>query len=101
MGDEELRKINVQYLKHDCYTDVISFEYNIENAISGDIFISFDRIIYNSKKFDTDPENEVYRVIVHGLLHLIGYDDKTENEIRIIREKENFHMCQIVNTNPK
>lgn len=101
IGDEELKKMNIEYLKHDYYTDVISFEYNVENMISGDIFISFDRIIDNSNKFGEDQMNEVNRVMVHGLLHLLGYKDKSANEIKVIREKENFYMGQIINPDPK
>ena len=101
MGDEELKEINKDYLKHDYYTDVISFNYNIGTTISGDIFISYDRIIENSNKFETGTLNELNRVMVHGLLHLLGYNDKSEKEKRVIREKENYYLGQILNKNPK
>lgn len=101
MGDEELKEINRKYLKHDLYTDVITFNYNIKNEISGDIFISYDRILENSAKYDAETENEVNRVIIHGLLHLLGYNDKLEREILVIREKENYYMGQIVNPDLK
>lgn len=101
MGDEELKEINSKYLKHDLYTDVITFNYNIKNEISGDIFISYDRILENSAKYGAETENEVNRVIIHGLLHLLGYNDKLKKEILVIREKENYYMGQIVNPDLK
>ncbi len=100
-GDKELRKMNHDYLKHDYYTDVISFEYNIEKSISGDIFISFDRIIDNSKMLGIEKIDEVNRVMVHGLLHLLGYRDKTESEKRTIREKEDYYLGKIVTPKSK
>lgn len=101
IGDEELKKINIKYLKHDYYTDVICFNYNIEKDISGDIFISYDRVIENSEKFGTDIVIEVYRVMVHGLLHLLGYNDKSKDEILKIREKENYYLNRIINPDSK
>ncbi len=101
MGDEELKEINSKYLKHDYYTDVISFNYNIKDEISGDIFISYDCILENSAKYGAETESEVNRVIIHGLLHLLGYNDKIKREIKIIREKENYYMGQIVNPDLK
>ena len=101
MGDEDLIKINVEYLKQDYYTDVICFNYNSEKVISGDIFISYDRIVENSDEFRAEIINEVYRVMVHGLLHLLGYNDKFENEIRKIREKENYYLNRIINPDSK
>ena len=101
IGDEELREININFLKRNYYTDVISFDYNNEDIISGDIFISYDRIIENSGKFATDKINEVNRVMVHGLLHLLGYDDKSKEEIRLIREKEDHYLAQVMSQNNK
>ena len=80
VGDEELRKINMKYLKHDYYTDVISFEYSGDNVVSGDIFISFDQIVYNSNMLGVLKIYELHRVMVHGFLHLLGYGDKTKKE---------------------
>ena len=101
MGDDELKKINSKYLKHDYYTDVITFNYNIENEISGDIFISYDRIVENAARYGSDKDNEVNRVMIHGILHLLGYNDKRENEILRIRKKEDYYLGQIVSQDLK
>lgn len=80
-SDEELLKINQQYLNHDTYTDIITFDYSKDaqkEAISGDIFISIDRVRENAKKFGKTKENELQRVIIHGVLHLLGHKDKTK-----------------------
>ncbi|MEA1899011.1 MAG: rRNA maturation RNase YbeY [Bacteroidota bacterium] len=101
MGDDELKEINSKYLKHDYYTDVITFNYNIENKISGDIFISYDRIVENAASYGVDKSNEVNRIIIHGILHLLGYNDKRKREILRIREKENYYLGQIVSQDLK
>lgn len=93
-SDEELRKINIKYLKKDYFTDVISFEYNIENIISGDIFISFDRVSENAKDIGISQTMELHRVMLHGLLHLLGYNDKSKSEKKEIRKKENFYLAK-------
>lgn len=94
-SDEYLLKINKQYLNHDYYTDIITFDYVDENIISGDLFISFDRIIDNAKQFDTELIREVYRVVFHGILHLIGYNDKTDDEQKLMTKKENFYLGEV------
>ncbi len=94
-SDEYLLKINKQYLSHDYYTDIITFDYVDENIISGDLFISFDRIIDNAKQFDTELIREVYRVVFHGILHLVGYNDKTADEQKLMTEKENFYLSEV------
>ena len=94
-SDKYLLDINVNYLKHNYYTDIITFNYVEEDTISGDLFISVDRVIDNSKKFNTIWIKELYRVIFHGLLHLIGYNDKTEEEKKLMREKENFYLSEV------
>ncbi len=94
-SDEYLLKMNKQYLSHDYYTDIITFDYVDENIISGDLFISFDRIIDNAKQFDTELIREVYRVVFHGILHLVGYNDKTADEQKLMTEKENFYLSEV------
>lgn len=90
-NDEYLLSINKQYLNHDYYTDTISFSYNSENKINGDIFISIDRVKENSVFFKTSFEDELYRVMIHGFLHLLGFEDKSTdedtNEMIILQEK--------------
>ena len=89
-SDEYLLVVNKKYLEHDTYTDIITFDYT-ENSeiISGDIFISIDRVKENAKEFKVAFEEELRRVIIHGVLHLLGYPDKKPNEEKIMREKEN------------
>ncbi len=91
-SDNFLLGMNKTYLKHDFYTDVITFDYCENDIISGDIFISIDRIKENAKTFKTTFENELYRVMIHGILHLVGYNDKTDKEQKQMREKENFYL---------
>jgi rRNA maturation RNase YbeY len=76
VGDLELLEINKQFLNHDTYTDIITFDYNENNTINGEIFISVDRIIENAIKNNVSYDNELHRVMVHGILHLCGYSDK-------------------------
>lgn len=87
--DEQELEINKQFLNHNFFTDIITFDYVEKNVISGDIFISLDRVKENSKIFETDFNNELFRVIIHGILHLLGYEDKTLEEKNLMREKEN------------
>ena len=88
-SDEFLHTINVQYLNHDDYTDIITFDNSEEDeAIEGDIFISIDRVIDNSSKFRSAPEQELLRVMAHGVMHLCGYNDKSDEEARVMRGKE-------------
>lgn len=80
-SDEHLLEINKQYLNHDTYTDIVTFDYSKEDKklpVSGDIFISVDRVKENSIKFSKSFEDELHRVIIHGILHLLGYTDKTK-----------------------
>lgn len=87
-SDDHLLSINIQFLQHDYYTDVITFDYSGNNIISGDIFISVDRVLNNSEIFGDNYTSELVRVIFHGLLHLLGYKDKTPDEAAIMRQKE-------------
>ena len=91
-SDDYLLNINKQYLDHDYYTDIITFNYVENKTISGDLFISVERITENAANYDTDMEKELLRVIFHGILHLIGYNDKTEEEKKLMRQKEDFYL---------
>jgi len=87
-SDSYLLKINNDFLQHDYFTDIITFNYNELNNLSGDIFISLDTVKSNSIAFNTSFENELLRVIIHGVLHLLGFNDKTDSESIIMRSKE-------------
>jgi rRNA maturation RNase YbeY len=93
--DNYLKEINLQYLHHDYFTDIITFDYTNQKVISGDLFISIDRVKENAKDNNVAFLNELYRVIIHGILHLCGYNDKTVSEKTIIREKENEFVSLI------
>ena len=95
--DEYLLGINKQYLEHDYYTDIITFPINnSKTAIKSDIYISVDRVIENAKSYGVSTIQECYRVIAHGLLHLCGYDDATDDEKRIMRERENYYLDKVL-----
>ena len=88
-SDEKILEINKKYLKHDYYTDIITFDYSAKNVISGDIFISLDTVKSNSEKYMTDYDEELRRVIIHGILHLCGIDDKTVEDSKYMTKCEN------------
>ncbi len=88
-SDEELFKINVQYLNHHTYTDIITFDYCEDDIVNGDIIISVERVTENAKKFKVDFSQELHRVIIHGVLHLCGYKDKSAKDSEKMRAKEN------------
>lgn len=92
-SDEYLLTVNRQFLKHDYYTDIITFDYCEGDLLSGDLLISVDSVRDNASHFGTDFDEELHRVIVHGLLHLIGYDDHSKEDRKRMREKENFYLC--------
>lgn len=97
--DEYLLQINQEHLQHDYYTDIISFDYTVGNEISGDMFISIDRVKDNAIDFNVSFEEELKRVLVHGVLHYCGYKDKSEKEELLMRSKEDeklamFHVEQ-------
>ncbi len=87
--DEELLKTNIQFLKHNTYTDIITFDSCEGEKINGDIIISVERVNENARKFKTDFETEIKRVIIHGVLHLCGYKDKSAKDAELMRKKEN------------
>jgi len=95
--DDYLVEINQQYLNHDTLTDIISFDYTMGNEISGDVYISIDRVRENAGDFKVSFEEELKRVLVHGVLHYCGYKDKTEADEQLMRSKEDekikmFHV---------
>lgn len=87
--DEYLHKLNVEFLGHDTLTDIISFDYRVGKQINGEIYISVERVIDNSKDFDTNFEEELHRVMIHGIFHFCGYKDKSDTDERSMRNKEN------------
>ena len=91
-SDNYILDVNVKYLGHDYFTDIITFDYCVKNILSGDLFISIDTVRDNAEFYKTEFNDELNRVIVHGLLHLIGYDDHTPEEQKIMREKENYYL---------
>ena len=97
--DDYLHAINMQYLNHDTLTDIISFDYSVGNELHGDVFISVERVVENAQDFDVTFEEELRRVLVHGILHYCGYKDKNEEDENLMRRKEEekmkmFHVKQ-------
>jgi rRNA maturation RNase YbeY len=93
MSDEQLHKLNVEYLNHDTYTDIITFDMSEGDEIAGDLYISIERVKDNAEELDTFWEEELDRVMIHGLLHLIGYGDKTKTDQAEMRAKENEYLA--------
>lgn len=93
-SDKFLHNINVKSLEHDTLTDVITFHYGENDEIEGEIYISLDRVKDNAKTFNKDFENELLRVIVHGMLHLCGYNDVSDEEEANMRKKEDFYLSK-------
>ena len=92
-SDNYILDVNQRYLNHDYFTDIISFDYCEGNVISGDLFISIDTVRDNAEFYKADSfDNELQRVMVHGVLHLIGYDDHTPEDQALMREKENYYL---------
>jgi len=94
--DERILEVNRQFLQHDYYTDIITFDYSGHGIISGDIFISLDTIKSNALKFEERFEKELHRVIIHGILHLCGQNDKTPEEQTEMTRKENLALQEII-----
>lgn len=92
-SDEYLYQLNVEYLQHDTYTDVITFPYS-DDSVEGDIFISVERTRDNAQDFGVSPMHELHRVIIHGVLHLIGYDDHSDEDEAAMRAKENHYLAK-------
>ena len=92
-SDQYLLEINKKHLNHDYYTDIITFDYCVEKIVSGDLYISIDRVKENSKTFNESFINELSRVVIHGVLHLCGYNDKTEADQKIMRNLENKYLA--------
>lgn len=96
VSDDALLSMNQQYLNHDYYTDIITFDYSEDDVVSGDLFISIDRVVDNARTMGLDYLSELKRVCVHGVLHLCGYKDKTESDEQLMREKEDFYIGKYV-----
>lgn len=94
-NDEKILEVNREYLQHDYYTDIITFDYTEENVISGDLFISLDTVLSNSEQLGVSYEQELRRVIIHGILHLCGIDDKGPGEREIMEEYENRALAML------
>ena len=92
VDDKEMLKYNKKYLQHESYTDIITFDNSLNNKIAGDIVISLERVNENAKYYQVSYNYELERVMVHGLLHLLGYNDKNKEEKIIIRKKENYYL---------
>jgi rRNA maturation RNase YbeY len=90
--DKYLHKMNVEYLQHDTLTDIITFDYSTPGLIAGDIFISIERVHENAEQFEVQAENELHRVMIHGILHLLGYKDKSPEDQKQMTEKEDFYL---------
>ncbi len=91
-SDEQLLQKNIEFLKHDTLTDIISFDYTMGKLVSGDIFISIDRVKENTVSFSDSFEDELHRVMLHGILHYCGYNDKTAKEKKLMRSKEDYYL---------
>lgn len=94
-NDEKILEVNREYLQHDYYTDIITFDYTEDDVISGDIFISLDTVQSNSEQLSVEYTQELHRVIIHGILHLCGIDDKGEGEREIMEREENTALAMM------
>ena len=95
--DNYLHKINIEFLQHDTLTDIISFDYTLGKLIGGDIFISVERVKENAEEFRNSFANELHRVMIHGVLHYMGFKDKTSEDKELMRAKENECLNQLNN----
>ena len=93
--DEYLLQLNLEFLKHDTLTDIISFDYSVGKQINGDIYISIERVADNAKDFDVDFAIELQRVMVHGILHYCGYKDKSIADMELMRNKEDQYLAKL------
>ena len=92
VSDDALLKINKKYLKHEYFTDIITFNYNVGDIVSGDIYISLDRVLENAQELQVSDKDELNRVMVHGVLHLLGYNDETKEQKEEIRKMEDSSL---------
>ncbi len=95
-SDNYLLEINKRYLNHDYFTDIITFDYVENNLVSGDIFVSLDRVLENSSDYNVSYNNELFRILIHGVLHLLGFNDKLEDDKVIMTEKEDFYLKMLI-----
>ena len=95
-NDEKILEVNTQYLNHDFYTDIITFDYSEENIVSGDIIISLQTVQSNSQMYTTDYSEELHRVIIHGILHLCGLNDLSEEEEKAMRDAEDSALQMLL-----
>ena len=91
-SDKWLLDFNIKHLDHDYFTDIITYDYSTKNLVSGDLLISVERVFENAKNLNVPRETELNRVIVHGVLHLCGFTDKTDEQKKIMREKEDYYL---------
>jgi len=98
-ADDYLHKLNVEFLNHDTLTDIISFDYTVGKELHGDVYISIDRVRENAIEFNVPFENELQRVIIHGVLHYCGYKDKTESDAKQMRFKEDNALKELTDIN--
>jgi probable rRNA maturation factor len=94
-SDNFLLEINQQHLNHDYFTDIVTFDYCVDDSVSGDLFVSVDRVKENAISFNVDFMTELHRVIAHGVLHLCGYKDKSDEDIVLMRSKEDYALSLI------
>ncbi|MDR0547482.1 MAG: rRNA maturation RNase YbeY [Dysgonamonadaceae bacterium] len=99
-SDDEILRINREYLKHDYYTDIITFDYSEKDRISGDLFISLDTVKSNSEQYNTDFIEEIRRVMIHGILHLCGFNDKSPEDEKLMRQKEDKALSLVYSFTP-
>ncbi len=93
-SDEYLLELNIKHLKHNTLTDIISFDYTMGKLISGDIFISIERVIENAQLFEVPFRDELHRVMIHGILHYCGYKDKSKEDKQVMRSKEDLYLSK-------